>query len=201
MGNLLQQLENNEAILLMYLADELEPQDRAEVEEMLASDAHLRDELEQLRESHQMVLTGLDELEAADAIKLPKEASLRQIGRRIRQWQLQNRPTTIPLTQRKGLAYPWWAYPTAAAAAVLLAFTVWWGNHNGGPIQLGLDGPTYVQTNTDPLMFSLRGDALFDPTGHTEVMEPLNDAENQLAALYASSDSGQDAWLMDTATP
>ena len=37
MSNLLQQLENNEAILLMYLAGELPEPDRVEVEQMLVS--------------------------------------------------------------------------------------------------------------------------------------------------------------------
>ena len=35
MGSLLQQLANNEAILLMYVADELPPADRSEVDQFL----------------------------------------------------------------------------------------------------------------------------------------------------------------------
>ena len=42
----LQHLENNEAVLLMYLAGELTDSDRAEVEQMLATDARLRAELD-----------------------------------------------------------------------------------------------------------------------------------------------------------
>jgi hypothetical protein len=39
---------------------------------------------------------------------------------------------------------------------------------------------------------------LFDPTDHAEVVEPLNDAENQLAALYASSEPGANVWMVDS---
>jgi len=194
----LQQLENNEAILLMYLEDELEPEDRAEVEQLLATDAGLRAELERLRQSRQSVLSALDGLEAADAPKLREEAAVRQIGRLIRQWQVRNRPPVIPVTKRKGLAYPWWSYPMAAAAAVLLAFLAWWGNQTGGPINLG-DNTAYVQNDGNPLPLGMRGTALFDPTGHVEQMEPINDAENQLAALYASSEPGPSVWMVEAA--
>src|SRR5258706_8742588 len=48
MSNLLHELENNEAILLMYLAGELPEEDRIEVEQMLAGDPALRAELAEL---------------------------------------------------------------------------------------------------------------------------------------------------------
>lgn len=196
MASHLQQLENNQAILLMYLADELEAEDREEVEQLLTSDAGLRAELEQLRQSQQEVLSALDELDQGDASIWRQEAAVRQIGRLIRQWQVQNRPPVVVKTQRKSLAYPWWSYPTAAAAAVLLAFLAWWGNQAGGPVNLG-DNAAYTQSDGNPMSFGMRGTALFDPTGHSEAMEPLNDAENQLAALYASSEPGANAWIMD----
>ena len=63
MPSLLQQLENNEAVLLMYLADELPTDDLAEVEQMLANDPGLRAELESLRAAHATVLDGLHELD------------------------------------------------------------------------------------------------------------------------------------------
>ena len=49
MKSYLQHLESNEAVLLMYLGNELPEQDRVEVEAMLASDSRLRSELENLR--------------------------------------------------------------------------------------------------------------------------------------------------------
>ena len=59
MSSLLQQLENNEAVLLMYLADELPAEDRAEVEQMLATDAGMRAALESLRDVTRRVDEGL----------------------------------------------------------------------------------------------------------------------------------------------
>ena len=64
MKSYLQHLENNEAILLMYLGNELPDQDRVEVEEMLASDARLRAELENLRLTQQLAWDALGSLDA-----------------------------------------------------------------------------------------------------------------------------------------
>ena len=52
MNSLLHELQNNEAILLMYLANELPPQDREEVEHMLDRDANLRLELAKIQEGY-----------------------------------------------------------------------------------------------------------------------------------------------------
>ncbi len=92
MANLLQQLENNEGILLMYLADELESEDRAEVEQLLAADGGLRDELERLRQTQQAVWSVMGELEKTGSSKSREDAAVRQIGRLIRQWQVLHRP-------------------------------------------------------------------------------------------------------------
>ena len=59
MASLLQQLENNEAILLMYLADELGADDRREVEQMLRGDAGLAAELDELRAAQNAVMAAI----------------------------------------------------------------------------------------------------------------------------------------------
>jgi hypothetical protein len=196
MANLLQQLDSNENILLMYLMDELEPEDRAQVDRLLSTDDEMRRELERLAQSHQAAMSAMDGMDEDRLSPLRQEATVRQIGRMIRQWQVSHRPVEQSKTHRKGLAYPWWSYPTAAAAAVLLAFLVWWGNQTGGPINLS-DNAVYTQSNNPSMPMAMMGTALFDPTGHTEAVEPLDDAENQLAALYASSEPGANVWMVD----
>ncbi|MCC6424412.1 MAG: hypothetical protein IT447_13125 [Phycisphaerales bacterium] len=197
MANLMQQFDNNENLLLMYLADELEPLERAHVEQLLSTNAELRLELERVRQALESALSALDGLDEADPSHLRQEAAVRQVGRMIRQWQVLHQPTEQPMIRRKGLAYPWWSYPTAAAAAVLLAFLVWWGNQSGGPINLP-NNVAYNQTSNPTLVMGMMGGSLFDPTDHAEVVEPLNDAENQLAALYASSEPGANVWMVDS---
>jgi hypothetical protein len=100
MGSLLQQLENNEAVLLMYLADELPAEDRLEVEQLLARDAGLRAELERLRDMTDaltLALTDADGVGIApppiaaaaaipgDAIAAKQSAAVRRVSRLMSQ--------------------------------------------------------------------------------------------------------------------
>src|SRR5205823_5825643 len=57
--------------------------------------------------------------------------AVRNVGRAIRQ-RLAQPSAREPAAARGSLPYPWWCYPTAAAAASILAFLVWWGNTSGG---------------------------------------------------------------------
>lgn len=123
----LQQLENNEGILLMYLADELAPQDRAEVAQMLATDPGLRAELVRLQTLQDGFDAGLAELDRIEPLAVSSGVAVRQVARGIAQWHAARVARPAPPAP-PGLRYPWWAYPTAAAAAVMLAFLVWWGN-------------------------------------------------------------------------
>jgi len=123
MGNLLQLLENNEAILLMYLAGELPEQDRLEVEQMLASDAGLRTTLAELA-ALQDDVTGV--LARADAAQIlaRRETVVRRIGRTIAAAN-PGRPAAAPAApHRRRLHIAWWAYPIAAAAAFVVAIMI-----------------------------------------------------------------------------
>jgi hypothetical protein len=123
---MLESLENNEVILLMYLAGELPPIDRQEVAQMLASDAVLRGELERLRETQAALeheLIALDHSEPISSL----EIAVRRLGRAMRQRQvdlaLQAARSRKPAG--RGIGVPFWLYPSAAAAAVLVAFLIW----------------------------------------------------------------------------
>jgi hypothetical protein len=128
MQSLLHQLENNEAILLMYLADELSGEDRAEVEQMLSTDAALRAELEELRALQARAFGGLDGYEAHARLPVSEGVAVRQAMRVMRQWQIAHAQAPPPEESVKDLRFPWWSYPLTTAAAVLIAFLVWWGN-------------------------------------------------------------------------
>lgn len=131
---MIESLENNEVILLMYLANELPSEDQAEVTQMLASDANLRAELRRLRSAYE----GFeDRLRRLDALSAPTESSenyaVRRVMRAVCRQLATPRIVETPVVEPRKLHYPWWAYPTAAAAAILLAFLTWWGNHGGTP--------------------------------------------------------------------
>ncbi|MEZ0265091.1 MAG: hypothetical protein ACAI43_10220, partial [Phycisphaerae bacterium] len=84
MKNLLEQLENNEAILLMYLAGELPTEDRAEVEQMLGRDAGLRATLDELRGLHTDVTSAMVRLDAAEPLP-SRDSAVRQVSRAMTQ--------------------------------------------------------------------------------------------------------------------
>ena len=129
MQSVLNQLENNDAVLLMYLADELPAADRAEVERMLAVDAALRGQLEHLRAAYGSISDALARDDRAARPAVSEAAAVRRVGRAMRQWHAR-RLAAVPAPERRTspLRYPWWAYPLAAAASVVIAFLVWWGN-------------------------------------------------------------------------
>ncbi len=124
MTSFLQQLENNEAILLMYLADELPPQDRAEVEQMLASDAGFRGELEILRQTQQLAYDALETLDDATRPAVPRIVVLGQVSRLIHEWIGQKRhPTEATAAIRQSM--PWWRISLSSAAALLVIYYCW----------------------------------------------------------------------------
>jgi hypothetical protein len=121
MSNLLHELENNEAILLMYLAGELPEEDRVEVEQMLASDPALRAELADLAALHDE-LTGVLAQADGSGDQPRREAVVRQVSRAMTAARLQPIRTNSAPAQaaRFRLRIAWWAYPIAAAALLVV---------------------------------------------------------------------------------
>ena len=129
MASVLQQLEGNDALLLMYLAGELPEADRAEVERMLSVDAGLREQLERLREAHGWFTEEMTRDDRSVRLAVSQGAAVRRVGRAMRQWHARRlAEAPVAAAAPSGLRYPWWAYPLAAAASVVIAFLVWWGN-------------------------------------------------------------------------
>lgn len=125
MKNLLAQLESNEAVLLLYLAGELPEQDKAEVEHLLQRDSGMRDQLEHLQSTMAFVE---QEFISADASvsAASTDAVIRSTLRAMRQWRATGISRT-PITPepQTSLPMPWWCYPLAAAASILLALAAW----------------------------------------------------------------------------
>ena len=113
---------------MMYLAGEFPPQDMAEVEQMLGTDPEMRAELESLRESQSVFIAAMPALDRADRMPVPQTVGVRRVTGAMLQWHARRmaRPPAAPATP--SLRYPWWTYPVAAAASVVIAFFVWWGN-------------------------------------------------------------------------
>src|SRR5829696_4788295 len=116
MRSLLDHLDSPDAVLLMYLADELPGEDRARVERMLADDGALRDQLERLRAAQDAVAGALALADAARPLPGSAAAGVRQVGRMIRTWQVDRLTRTAAAHDRhapRNLRFPYWSYPLA----------------------------------------------------------------------------------------
>lgn len=131
----LQHLENNEAVLLMYLAGELSPEASAEVEQMLDGNPSMRADLEALRRNCASAEQVLERLDALTVPPIPDAVAIRQATRLMKQWQAEQchaarkqRAAAAAAAETRSLRFPWWSYPLATAAAIALALLVWWTN-------------------------------------------------------------------------
>ena len=147
--DVIEKLENNEQILLMYLADELPAADRYEVEQMLASDVSLRGEFDRLQEVHQFVDRELARLDDIHPTALSSEFAARSVGREIRQ-RLARPKVALSAPAREQSTRSWrWLYPTAAAAAVIVGALLWLDHEAGMVPSTTVNGPVAID-NVNP---------------------------------------------------
>jgi len=122
MSSFLQNLSNNEAVLLMYLANELPADDRAEVEQMLHNDETLRAQFIELRLLYDSAHAGITSADAT--APLPSGfAAARHVGEAIRDRRA-GRPSVDDHDSRR--RFRWLIYPAAAAALLAIGMVSWW---------------------------------------------------------------------------
>ena len=186
MPTLFQQLENNESMLLMYLAGELPAEDMAEVARMLSADAGLRAELQSLQSAMEVTTAGLAELDRLDGRPASVEAAaVRRVGRAMRQWKVDRLRVEPVEPAARRLRLPGWTYPIGAVASVLLVSLIYWGmaGDNGAAPVPGkpVDGNNKVVAIAEPRVELLQQSLQADTT-------TLADAESQANSLVARSD-------------
>jgi len=181
MSNLLQQLENNEAILLMYLAGELPEPDRVEVEQMLVNDDALRAALSDLA-ALQVDVGGL--LSRAEnggfTATSRREASIRRVTRAMTAARAQAAPAT-PLPgasadEPRPFRLRWIAYPIAAAAILLVGIVIM---SNRAPTVLG---PNQMVININNEQMNAPTPRIFDQPADP-ALERIDDVEQQVLSL------------------
>ena len=124
MKSYLQHLENNEAILLMYLGNELPAQDRAEFEQMLASDASLRAEMEIVRQTQQLAFDALQSLDAVTRPPISPMVAQRRVSQLVRDWADRRRRPMVTVSEARR-QMQWRRISIAAAAALLVGCYIW----------------------------------------------------------------------------
>jgi len=179
MKPLLQHLEN-ESLLLLYMAGELPPEDRAELEIMLGRDGGLRAQLESLRAAQSSSLAALAALDAAEP--LPSvEPAMRSINRSMQQWWVDQlaRPPKVPAARS---IMPVLGWSVGSAVAALLVFCIWWGFR-------GDVNPRVA--NTQPSGETSTAGSGFLANGNSSEVSPGEASENTLANTSADSNSVQ----------
>ncbi len=128
MASLLEQLDR-EAMLLLYLADELSLEERAEVDRRLNADASLATELEQLRGMHEEICGELAVVDSAAPLPMSCETAVRRASRAMKQWHVDRvgKPPA-PGPVRHPFHVPWWGYASGVAAAIIVGVVIWSSN-------------------------------------------------------------------------
>jgi anti-sigma factor RsiW len=130
MQSILEQLDDH-AILLMYLADELNASDRIAVEARLATDLNLRVEMQELRAMQHSMSQSLAALDASQPLAEQFAPAQRNVFRHIKQWHT-DRLAAEALAARSSVPskgrHLRYLIPLGSAAAVLVGLTVWWAS-------------------------------------------------------------------------
>ena len=143
MKNTLAKLESNEVILMMYLANELPAHDRDQIEHLLKNDPGMRATLESLQLAWSRVDQAFAQADRQEPVHVA--STVANTIAAMRQWHAD--AASRPLTRSPvapGLPLPWWCYPLASAAAIILAFAVWIANRE--PDRLPYGNPAVTMT-------------------------------------------------------
>lgn len=125
---------DRDASLMRYVAGEMPAADREALERRLAGDPSLAAELEALRAAERICYDALDRGDRQTRLPVGEGVAVRRVTRSMHQW-LARRHAPAAEPKRRGLLLPWWCYPTAAAAAVIVAFLVWSVRQEVGPTE------------------------------------------------------------------
>src|SRR3954468_11662562 len=114
------------SLLLLYVAGEASPSQRAVIEQNLKRDAAWREQLEAVRATQAQVDAGVAELDGREPLPVSEGVALRRAARAMQQWQVDRllRPVAAAAPRRAKFG---WTYAIATAAAVLVigVFVLW----------------------------------------------------------------------------
>ena len=197
MQSLLEQLENNEAVLLMYLAGELPAEDRAEVELQLQNDGQLREQLAQLKQTHDTLSQVMN---IGESQSPGRQARLVQnVTAAIMQQQADQEQVAQQAAENAPPARSWripsWVYPIATAAMVLIAFIAYWGFTKSDEKLARIDAtsltpPEFADVSTPDSQIDNRYIDRLEKMG-------IDDGDRDLLAISASGNDFSDSFRAD----
>ena len=126
------------ATMMLYAAGELEPAARAAFEQRMAAEPQLAADVQQLAAALDANAADLARADASARVPVNEGVAVRRVSRAIDGWLLA-RTAAPPAPVKKGLPLPWWAYPTAAAASLIVGFLVWSSRQEVPPFEASPD--------------------------------------------------------------
>ncbi|MGN6504160.1 MAG: hypothetical protein ACTHM6_01215 [Tepidisphaeraceae bacterium] len=123
MSTLLKDLNYPDAVLLMYLANELPAEDRKEIDDRLEEEPELYDKLDELRAAYGAVDAFIGAGDATWRVS-PGLTAARNLGDVVRERQRNKKAEEREVLQRRR---GWWMmYPAAAAALLAIGMVAWY---------------------------------------------------------------------------
>lgn len=181
----LRDLENNESILLMYLAGELAPEDHAEVEQMLTSDASLRQALASLQQAQQETSGALAELDRQTRPPVSQAFAEATVVHMIRQWQERRRRMSRTLVMPSRLM-PRIVFGLATAASLIIGYFVWLAYH---PSHTPTNSPAPTNDIADDEKVELMQNTMLVTESQTDTDMQFAETNIQFAAVMPGPDS------------
>jgi anti-sigma factor RsiW len=122
-----EQINSEQAQLLLYLAGELSTTERRALEAKLSADTSLRQQLADLQRIETSINQTLSAIDASDMLQSRLPSVERQTFRAIAQWNVDRHAPAAPAAARMRVKrVPVWLYPLAAAALVMVGLGIWW---------------------------------------------------------------------------
>jgi anti-sigma factor RsiW len=125
---------DRESAMILYLAGELEPAEREAFERRLAAEPELAAELKQLRAAQQSVAAELARADNGSRLPVSEGVAVRRVSRAISSWIVGRNAAPLQIA-RKTAPLPWWSYPSAIAASLIVGFLVWSSRQEVKPME------------------------------------------------------------------
>lgn len=135
MKSILHDLHSNEAILLLYISGELPECDRVVVDRMLQNDGGLRAQLAEMKWSLNLLDTGMQQ-QGSEVANIDFDRVIADTNAALRRRRMQGLGNAAKRPEAAKLPLPWWCYPVAVAASLLIATAVFFANMDPGRVTL-----------------------------------------------------------------
>ena len=142
---MIETLNDDSQVLLLFLAGELPEHDRIAVEQRLATEPSLAEELEKLQSTYDHIGARLNDADELTAVPVNVNATARSIGRMMRQRLAEPRPMVAVRKQPTKSHVRPWLIRSGIAAAILVAAGIWItrsGKFQSNPPLAIVTGPT-----------------------------------------------------------